>query len=806
MNQDHQDYRNILQTIADGYYETDLKGNLRIFNESHAELHRRSRAELEGMNYRDYVVPEDIEKVFKAYNQVFLTGVPVKGLEFRIFIKDGTKRYMESSISLATNPEGEPVGFRGMARDITERRLNQDALRKSEEKYRTILEVIEEAYYEIDLEGNFTLVTDSMSRILGYTKDELMGMNYRLYMDSENAKKAFDAYHEVFTSGETKKLFQYELIKKDGTRVENETSISLIRDDHGNPVGFRGVGRDISERKKAEIELKRAKEAAEAASMAKSNFLANMSHEIRTPMNAVLGFTELMLDTRIDDTQTDYLNIIKKNGDVLVGLLNDILDFSKIESGRLDYQDIEFDPELLIYEVTEIIRGSIESKPIELICRIGDMVPPALKGDPLRFRQVITNIVTNAVKYTDMGEVEIALDVKKEEPDGRLLVHAAVSDTGIGIPLEFRESVFDVFHQMDNSQSRRYGGVGLGLSICKKIANHLGGDVWVEDPPPDATAGRSWEKQGPGSVFHFTAWYTVAEQKKTERTRPVSLAGKRVLLVDENRISRGIMSQMFSGVGMTVTTVESGLAVIPALKEALRSGQSFHLGIFDTRMPDLSGFDVVRSLRESGSALAHLPVIALSSTVERDARKCREAGFDGFLAKPAKKSQLLQMMVQLIGRSRNEETAGQIERDKIATRFSVREDMKYSVRILLAEDNPANQKLAKIMLNKGGYHVDVANNGREAVDIYSASPESYDMILMDVQMPEMDGLTATRTIREKGFSNVPVIAVTANALSGDKEKCLEAGMTDYMTKPIKREIVFQMLEKWVFDKGSQVSV
>jgi CheY-like chemotaxis protein len=315
--------------------------------------------------------------------------------------------------------------------------------------------------------------------------------------------------------------------------------------------------------------------------------------------------------------------------------------------------------------------------------------------------------------------------------------------------------------------------------------------------------GPSTEKRGPGSVFHFTAWYALAEKRPVERPQAVTLTGKRALLVDDNPMSRDILSQMLSAAKMNVTALTHGIDVIPALREARETGAPFHIGLFDTHMPEISGFDVVREIRTFEPPLSELPIIALSSTAERDARKCREAGFDGFLAKPVQKSQLVQMIVQMIGKPKGRDSGKKIERDKIATRFSVKEDMKYGVRILLAEDNPANQKLAKIMLNKGGYHVDVANNGREAVDLYAASPESFDMILMDVQMPEMDGIMATRMLREKGYTTLPIIAVTANALSGDRERCLAAGMTDYMTKPIKREVVFQLLEKWVFNRPDQ---
>ncbi|MBU0992815.1 MAG: PAS domain S-box protein [Proteobacteria bacterium] len=800
------EYRAILETIADGYYEVDISGKLTFFNDSHAKLHGRTRTELAGMNFKDYTVAEDIDRVFTAFKQVYKTGEPLKGIEFAIYAKNGSIRYVECSASLMKNAEGTPTGFRGMARDITGRRLNQEILRENEEKYRTILESVEEAYYESDLKGRFTLFTDSMCRHLGYSKEELMGMHYTQYMDKENAEKVYKTYTDVYKTGKSHTILQYVVTRKDGTRIDNETSVSLIRDKEGRTIGFRGVGRDITRRKKEEAELQRAKAAAEAASNAKSHFLANMSHEIRTPMNAILGFADMLLETHVDNVQNEYLRIIKKNGEVLVGLLNDILDFSKIESGSLEFQEIVFDPELVAYDVTDIIRTGIGSKSIELLCRIGDNVPSTLKGDPLRFRQVITNILGNAVKYTDRGEVEISLAVEEEKND-RLKLHVTVRDTGIGIPKESLESIFNAFHQVDNSHSRRYGGVGLGLSICKKIALHLEGDVWVENSASDAISNKYNETGNStphdryaGCIFHFTAWYTKAKERKAERTPAVNLEGKRVLIVDDNTTTLDILTQLLRSMKMDTLSITHGQNVIPALEDGFRSENPFHIVLADTQMPVMDGYEVASEIRLSRYPFSNLPIIALSSSLERCAQKCREAGFDGFLAKPVQRDQLFQMIEQIVSNSCMENPDHKIARENIATQYSVREDVKHGVRILLAEDNPANQKLVKIMLTKGGYQVKVVNNGREAFESFVSSPEDYDLILMDIQMPEIDGATAAWMIREKGFTTVPIIAVTAHALSGDKEKYLEAGMNDYIAKPIKREIVFQMLERWVFNK------
>lgn len=792
MDQVEQEYKAILETIADGYYEVDLTGNLTFFNDSHAELHGCPRDQLEGLNYRDYVAEEDADRVFAAYHRVYETGVPLKRVEFAMYRQDRTRHHVECSISLIRNAAGEKVGFRGMARDITDRKLDQEAIRKSEERYRTILENVEEAYYEIDLEGNFTLVTDALSRNLGYSRDELLGMNYRSYMDEENAAKVFTVYNDVFFRGDPQTLFQYEVIRKDGRRIVNEISISLIRDEKGRPAGFRGVGRDITRRKEVEIELQRARDQAEAASRTKSDFLANMSHEIRTPMNAVLGFTELLLESPVDEIQEDYLNIIKKSGEVLVGLLNDILDFSKIESGHLDYQDVEFDPELVVYDVLDTIRSGIGSKPIELLCRMGDAVPPVISGDPLRFRQVMTNILGNAAKYTQAGEVEVTLDVEALEPD-RLKLHAVIRDTGIGIPEDCLESIFEIFHQVDNTYSRQYGGVGLGLAICRRIARHLDGDVWVDS----GSSGRG--DPSSGSRFHFTAWYNRVPERTIERQPPILLKGKRILVIENNRVSGEIISGMLRTAGMEAVVMDRAGAVMDSVIEAHAAGRPFDGLLLAIGMPDADDGVLMASLRRASFPMDRIPVIALSSTGEREASYCRDAGFDGFLSKPVRKDRLIQMLGRLPAPVPTD-VKTKPPRRKLATCYSVREDMKHAASILLAEDNPANQKLTQTMLAKAGYQVDVVANGRDAVEAFVAAPRKFDLILMDVQMPVLDGIEATRIIREKGFTGVPIIALTAHALSGDREKCLASGMNAYTTKPIKRDAVFQLLEQWVFNR------
>lgn len=516
------------------------------------------------------------------------------------------------------------------------------------------------------------------------------------------------------------------------------------------------------------------RQAAEAANRFKSNFLAYMSHEIRTPMNAIIGFNEMMMNTQLTKEQLDYVQTVMSSGESLLTVINEILDFSRVESGQLSLESIAFDPEAIAFEVCELIKPRVGKKPVEIICRIGDNLPATVVGDPGRYRQVLTNLMGNAAKFTKTGDIQLIIDVDKET-DTSITLHASVKDTGIGIPRDKQATIFEAFHQADRSIAREYGGSGLGLSICKQLARLMAGDIWLESEP------------GQGSTFHFSAALHKSGEKPVKILQPFSLKGKRVLVVDDNRHNREILARQLTSLEMEVVSLDKGTDVLPTLSAADEQASPFDICILDIHMPDLDGIEVARQIRRLNSASALLPLLAFTSSYSPGARNFKDLGFDGFLSKPVHRDKLIHKLERLLAERGEEQPIAPSQ---------VAEPAKQAVRILLAEDNPVNRKLATYLFINAGHQVKTVNNGAKAVNLYTSAPDDFDIIFMDVQMPDMDGIEATNTIRSRGFKKIPIIAMTAYAMKGDREKCLQAGMNDYISKPIKQEAVFAMIKKW----------
>jgi signal transduction histidine kinase/CheY-like chemotaxis protein len=577
---------------------------------------------------------------------------------------------------------------------------------------------------------------------------------------------------------------------KEGRMIDVAAKASVLNDSQGNVIGMIVIARDISDIKRVHKELQKAKEAAEDANLAKSTFVANMSHEIRTPMNAIMGMTHLTLQTDLSPKQQDYLNKIKTSANSLLGIINDILDFSKIEAGKLEIESVEFNLDEVIHNLAPVVTmKSQEKENLEVLFDIAHNVPRFLKGDPLRLGQVLINLANNAVKFTEAGEVVVSTRLVKEEKD-QVSLEFSVSDTGIGLTPAQIINLFEAFTQADSSTTRKYGGTGLGLTICKSLIEMMGGKIWVKSEP------------GQGSTFSFTATFGLKKEKAKRRFMPSpDLRGMKVLVVDDNATSRSIFEEMLDSFSFEVTLAASGQEGITELEKASED-HPFVLVIMDWKMPGMDGIEASRRIK-SHTGLSKIPVIIMVTAYGREAvmQQAEDAGLEGFLLKPVSPSMLFDTIMQAFGKA--ESRTAQMAQRKEQQAETLRRIQ--GAQILLVEDNEINQEVARELLEGFGLPVTVAVNGEEAVR--AVKEKDFEVVLMDVQMPLMDGYTATREIRnlkstrlsssQAEIRNVPIIAMTAHAMTGDREKCLEAGMNDYVSKPIDPDKLFSALVRWI---------
>jgi len=656
-----------------------------------------------------------------------------------------------------------------------------DERKKVEEQLRlqaTALNSAANAIVITDAQGTIQWVNPAFTHLTGYKPEEAIGQNPRI-LKSGVQDEGF--YQELWRSILAGQIWKSEITnrKKNGEAYVEDITIAPVRSAAGQITNFVAIKQDVTERKHAQAELTRAKELAEGANRAKSEFLANMSHELRTPLNGIMGMTELALETDLTSEQREYLTMSKTSTDALLALINDILDFSKIEAGKLEFESIEFNLRNSLEAALKLLGPRAHEKGLELNCHVQPQVPETLRGDPSRLRQIIVNLTGNAIKFTERGEVTVAVEVVSVERC-KAMLHFRVTDTGIGIPPDRQQVIFDAFAQADGSTTRRYGGSGLGLTVSRRLVEIFGGRLWLE-----SAVGR-------GSTFHFTV--ELAPGNDSGWAAPLAathLEGVPVLVVDDNRTNRRILQEILAGWRMKPTAVEHAEVAWQQLHEAAAAGRPFRLLLVDARMPDVDGFALVERIKQD-ARLGITTIMMLTSGGQRgDAARCREQGVAAYLTKPIGRTELLTAILQVLGPQ--SDTPDQVA--TLVTRHSLREHQK-GLRILLAEDNLVNRLVALRLLERHGYVVEVAEDGREAVA--KAKAGNFDVVLMDVQMPEMDGLEATQAIREmekhRG-SHVPIIAMTAHALKGDRERCLEAGMDAYISKPFKMEELLNQIEK-----------
>ena len=694
------------------------------------------------------------------------------------------------------------------ARDIRERKRAEAALRESRERLDFVLRSAEVGAWDWDIPADVATWDETVVALYGMAPGCSRDPGSRSIRTSTQttSRRSRPRSASCLETGAPYDA-EFRVVRADGAVAYLAERGRVTRDAAGRPVRLSGVTWDITRRRAMEESLHRAKEQteaanrelelaarranqlaleAESANSAKSEFLANMSHEIRTPMNGVIGMTSLLLDTELDAEQRDYALTVQNSAEALLTIINDILDFSKIEAGKLEMETLDFDLRRTVEDTCDLPALHAQSKGLELTALVEADVPSALRGDPGRLRQVLTNMIGNAIKFTERGEVAVSVGLV-EEGETEATLRFEVRDTGMGIPAEKVDMLFEAFTQADASTTRRFGGTGLGLTISRRLVELMGGQIGVESEP------------GVGSTFWFTARFAkqdpAALAATDERLEPVDVAGVRILAVDDNATNRRVIAGMLEAWRCRHTEVDGAGRALDALRAARAEGDPYRIVILDMMMPKTDG-ETLGAAIKSDPALADSELIMMTSMGSRgDAGRLETLGFAAYLTKPVKQSQLFDCLMVVL--NRRERIDPQVT-PRIITRHALAERDKRRVRILLADDNPINQRVALKTLEKLGYRAEAVGNGAEALE--ALAQRHYDLVLMDVQMPEMDGVEATRRIRDRRSAvrdhSVPIVALTAHAMKEDRDACLAAGMNDYLSKPIKPDELATALARW----------